>query len=461
MSRLRNKIAIMALGAACGACAFAQHSSRPAEKLTLNQAIQLALKNNLSVRIASSQVEEAGGARERAHAALLPHVTGNVLANLQNRNLEVIGLSVPGLPTVVGPFSYYDFRVAGSQSIINLQAYHNWKATQRAEQASKLDYQDARDLVIRQAAGLYLGAEAAFAGVQAAESRVTTSAALEKLARDQHSQGVATGVDVVRAQVQVARDRQTLLSTRNAYQTSLLALARFLGLRPGTPLALAGQLGFRRVDLPNPGEVLQAALRARPDYRSLVSQRASLLEQQKASRARYYPTLSLSGDYGALGRNFGTMPGIGEIQATVSITLFDRDRRGEKKQLASRIERIDSQLEDLARGIDEDVRKAELDLQTTAQQVSVAEAALVLAQNELQLAEDRFRNGVTDNIEVITAQNALDAAQDDRIAALATHADAIAALVRALGATEQDYEKYLGEFANPAAGGTKSSGEPE
>lgn len=461
MSRLRNKIAIVVLGAACGACAFAQQPSHPQEKLTLNQAIQLALKNNLSVRVASSQVEEAGGTRERAHAALLPRVTGNVLANLQNRNLEVIGFSVPGLPAVVGPFSYYDFRVAGSQSIVNLQAYHNWKASRRAEQASKLNYQDARDLVVRQTAGLYLGAEAALAEVQAAESRVNTSMALEKLARDQHGQGLATGVDVVRAQVQVARDRQTLLAARNTHRTSLLTLARFLGLQPGTPLTPAGQLEFRHVDLPNPDEAVQAALRARPDYRSLISRRASLVEQQKAWHARYYPTLSLSGDYGALGRNFGTMPGIGEIQATVSITLFDRDRRGERRQLASRIERIDSQLEDLARGIDEDVRKAELDIQTTAQQVSVAEAAMVLAQNELQLAEDRFRNGVTDNIEVITAQNSLDAAQDDRIAALAQHADSVAALVRALGATEQNYEKYLGESASPTAGGERPSGEPQ
>ena len=79
------------------------------QRLTLNDAITLALKNNLSVRVAGTQVGEAEGARERQLATLLPHVTGDSLANLQNRNLAVLGVSVPGIPTVVGPFSYLRF----------------------------------------------------------------------------------------------------------------------------------------------------------------------------------------------------------------------------------------------------------------------------------------------------------------------------------------------------------------
>ncbi len=202
-------------------------------RLTLKDAITLALKNNLGVRIANTQVNEAAGTRERQHAALLPHVSGDALANEQNRNLAVLGVSVPGLPTTVGPFSYYDFRIAASQPVINRQAYFNWRASRSQEQAAKLNYQDARDLVIRQTAGYYLDGESTLTEVQAAESRVATSEALDKLARDQHNQGLATAIDVVRAQVQLARDRQSVLVARDNYQTSLLVLARFLGLQPG------------------------------------------------------------------------------------------------------------------------------------------------------------------------------------------------------------------------------------
>ena len=446
----RHVALVMAMVLAWGMDVEAQQAAT--QRLTLNDAITLALKYNLGVRVAGTQAGEAEGARDRQLATLLPHVTGESLANLQNRNLAVLGVSVPGIPTVAGPFAYYDFRVAASQTLIDRRLYHDWKASQSAERAAQLDYQDARDLVIRQTAGLYLDSEFSSAEVQAAESRVTTSETLEKLARDQRANQLATGVDVVRAQVQLARDRQNLLVARDTYQTSLLVLARFLGLQPGMPLELAEQLEFQRVEAPDLGPSVQAALEARPDYRSLWSQRESLVEQQKAARARYLPTLSVSGDYGALGRNFGSMPGIGEIQGTLSVTLFDRDRNGERKQLANRLQRLNDQLEDLARGIEQEIRKAALDLDSTEQQVTVTQAALDLAKEELKLAEDRFRHGVTDNIEVVTSQDALAAAQDDRIAALARHADAQAALARALGATEQNYHKYLGGSTNPTPG---------
>jgi outer membrane protein TolC len=426
-------------------CGIDLAGQQPApQRLTLNDAITLALKNNLSVLVAGTQVDEAAGARERQLATLLPRVTGNASANLQNRNLAVLGVSVPGFPSVVGPYAYYDFRVAASQSLIDRRSYHNWKASQNQERATKLSYQDARDLVIRQTAGLYLDGESALAQVQAAESRVSSSQALEKLAQDQHANQLATGVDVLRAQVQLARDRQSVLVARDYYQTSLLVLARFVGLPPGTPLELAEQLEFKHAEAPDLGQAVHAALEARPDYRALLSQRDTLVEQKKASRARYYPTLSVSGDYGPLGRNFAAMPGIGEIQGTLSITLFDRDRKGEEKQLESRLQRLNDQIDDLSRGIDQEIRKAVLDIESTEQQVAVTQAGLDLAQQVLKLGEDRFRNGVADNIEVVMAQSAVAAAQEDRITALARHADAQAALARALGATEQNYGRYIG-----------------
>lgn len=414
-------------------------------RLTLKDAIRLALRSNLSVKVAGTQVDEMEGTRIRRMAALLPHASGDALASLQNRNLSVEGISAPGFPTVVGPFAYYDFRFSAQQELVDRQSYHNWKASEKSEQAAKLDFQDTRDLVIRQAAGFYLDAESAAAEVEAAESRVVTSQALEKLARDQHDQGLATAIDLLRAQVQLARDRQNLLVARNTYETSLLTLARFLGLTPGTSIELGEKLQFRRVEVPGMEDALPMALKTRSDYHSLLAQRVSLDEQEKASHARYLPTLSINGDYGAIGRNFGNMPRTGEIQGTLSVTLFDRDRKGEQKEIESRVQRLNAQIDDLVRGIEQDLRKAVLDLQTSEEQVTVTEAALDLAQRELALAQDRFRNGVTDNIEVVTAQSSLASAQDDRIAALARHADARAALARALGATETIYETYLGE----------------
>ncbi len=414
-------------------------------RLTLGDAISLALKQNLSVRVASAQVEGSAGTRERRQASLLPHLGADALGNRQNIDLGAMGISFPQVPMVVGPFNHFDFRFSGSQSVIDRRAYHNWKASEIQEESAKLDYQDARDLVIRQAAGLYLDSQASAAEVEAAESRVTTSQTLEKLARDQHAQGLATAVDEVRAQVQLARDQQNLLVARNSYQTSLLVLARFMGVSPGTPLELAEPLKFRHVESVDATQALHTALEARADYAALLKQRDSLAEQIKASRARYLPTLSVNGDYGAIGRGFGSVAGTGEIQATLAVTVFDRDRAGEKTELQSQLKRLNAQIDDLDRQIDEELRTALLDLASTENQVTVTEDALHLAERELGLAQDRFRNGVTDNIEVVTAQATLASAQDDRIMALARHADAVMALLRSLGGTEKIYQQYLSE----------------
>jgi len=434
---------LLAFSFACGARLRAQQQAP--RRLTLKDAIALALKNNLSVLTARTQVSEAEGTRERRLAVLLPHASGDTQAVLEKNNLTILGLSAPGIPPTVGPFVYYDFRVSAQQSVVDREAYHNWKASSQQEQATQLDYQDTRDLVIRQTAGFYLDAETTAAEIEAAQSRVVTSQALEKLAQDEHDQGLATAIDVVRSQVQLARDQQDLLIAQNNCQTSLLAMARFLGLSPGITLDLSEKLGFRHIDVPDIEQALPAALAARDDYRALFSERQSLIEQEKASHARYFPTLSLNGNYGAAGRNLGMMPSSGVIEGTLSVTIFDRDRTGEKKEIQSRQERLDSQIDDLSRSIEQDLRKAVLDLNSTEQQVHVTQAALDLAQRELTLAEDRFRNGVTDNIEVITAQAALTTAQDDHIMAIAQHEDARAALARALGGTEKNYQSYFGQ----------------
>jgi outer membrane protein TolC len=442
-SRARWVTLFVALSFAGGASVDAQQTAP--RRLTLRDAISLALKQNLSVRVASTQVEELEGTRERRGASLLPHVNGNALANRENIDLRAMGISFPTIPAVVGPFAHYDFRLSASQSLIDRHSYHNWKASERQEEAAKLNYQDARDLVIRQAAGLYLDAQASAAEAAAAESRVTTSQTLEKLARDQHDQGLATAVDVVRAQVQLARDQQNLLVARNTYQTSLLVLAHYLGLSPGAPLDLAEPLKFHHVESTDADQAFHSALEARSDYAALLKQRESLVEQLKASRARYLPTLSVNGDYGAIGRKFDSMAGTGEIQGTLTVTLFDRDRAGEKTELQSQLKRLNAQIDDLNREIEQELRKAVLDLESTENQVTVTEAALHLAERELSLAQDRFRNGVTDNIEVVTAQASLASAQDDRVMALARHADAVMALVRSLGGTEKIYQTYLAE----------------
>ncbi len=417
-------------------------------RLTLQDAIQKALQANLNVLVAGTRVDEAEGALERSKsAALLPRVSAETYANVQNRDLRAFGISVPGLPlpNVVGPFSNYDFRIYAQQNVIDLASYRTYKASQLAVNAGKMDEQDARDLIVRAIAELYLNAQSAAARADTAESRVTDSTRLLKLATDKHDAGTATGVDVLRAEVQLANDKQALLVAQNALKQSYLVLARNLGMSPGTPLELAEPLHYQVLAQSEPGALLPAALQARADYLSLARQRQGLVEQQRANRARFYPKLSLNGNIGELGRSIGGVATTGLIQGQIDFTVYDRDRNGEAEQLASRVKRIDDQIADLERGVDEDIREALLNLDSAAEQVDVAQQGQQLAQRELLLAQDRFQAGTTNNVEVVTAQDELARAEENYIVAVSSHVDAKFALARAMG----DTEKNILQFMNP------------
>ncbi len=441
MKRILLSLTIAAILASNGS-ALAQ---QPPYRLSLRDAIQKGLQANLSVLVADTRVQEAEGTTvRRMSAAVFPRVRGTSYASLQNRNLRAFGISLPGAPDVVGPFSNYDFRLSADQNIVDLQSYRTWKASQRGLEASKLDYQSARDLIVSAVANLYLNAESAAARTDAAQSRVDSSDALYRLARSKHDAGTATGVDVLRSQVQLANDKQALLVARNQYKQALLVLARNLGMNPATPLELSEKLTYEPMILPAPESVVPSALVARDDYLVLAKQREQLLEQQSASHARYLPKLSVFGNYGALGRSVGSATGTGVVQAQLDIDLFNRDRNGEAQEIASRIQRADDQIADFRRGIEVEVRQALLNLESASEQVSVAQDGLDLAQRELKLAQDRFQSGVTNNVEVITAQDSLARAQENHIVAVSNYMDAKFALARAAGATEKNFDQYIG-----------------
>ncbi len=446
--RFRSFVVLFLAAAALGsALARPARAQQPPLRLTLQDAIQRALRANLSVLVGATRVEEAEGTRARREsAALLPRISVESYANAQNRDLRAFGLSLPGIPipSVVGPFSNYDFRVYAQQNIVDLESRRNLKASDRALDAGKLDLQDARDLIVRVIAGLYLNAQSAAARATAAQSRVTDSTALLKLAQDKHDAGTATGVDVLRAQVQLANDRQALLIAQNQCKQSLLALARNLGLDPGTTLELAEPLVYRPVSPAESAALAPAALAARADYLSLAAQRQALVAQQRANRARFSPKVSVNGNFGGIGRSIGSVQATGLIQGQIDFTVFDRDREGEAAELASRLKRIDDQIADLGRGIDEDIREALLNLDSTSEQVAVAAEGQDLARRELILAQDRFQSGAANNVEVVTAQDELARAEDNYILAVSSHVDAKFALARAQGDTEKNIFQYTG-----------------
>ena len=408
-------------------------------RLTLQDAIQKGLQANLNVLLAESRVDQAEGTRQRRlAAALLPRLNGQTYANLHNLNLQAFGLSYPGAPVLLGPLSNYDFRLYGQQNVLDLTSYRSLKASEQAVNSAKLDEKDARDLIVRAIAALYLNAESAAARTDAAQSRVNDAEALFKLAKDKHDAGTATGVDVLRAQVQLANERQSLLIAQNQYKQSLLELSREIGMSPAAPIEVAETLEFHPLAKQPAETLVNSALAARADYLSLASQRQALVDQLNANHARSYPKVSINGNYGGIGRSIGSVQGTGTIQGQIDFTIFDRDRNGEALEISAQIKAVDHRIGDLRRGIDQDIRSALLDLDSAQQQVDVAQQGQDLARRELEMTRDRFQQGTANNVEVVTAQDALARAEENYILAVSSYVDGEFALARALGDTEKN-----------------------
>ncbi len=191
MSRFSRTIGLFAT---CLAVAHAQTtpatpaaSPAGALNLSLDDAIQRGLKNNLSVleRETSDQMVRAD--RIRALSALLPNATAQMGHTEQTLNLATFGFHFPGVPQIIGPFGYTSLRGQGSANLLDWQARKNWQAAAKNLQASQLSLQDARDLVVQAVANSYLTIIADSASVDSTRAEVATAQALYERARDQHT----------------------------------------------------------------------------------------------------------------------------------------------------------------------------------------------------------------------------------------------------------------------------------
>ncbi len=428
------------LGLSAVACAQANPI-----KLSLDEAIERGLRTNLTVLERETGDRLARVERIRALSALLPTVTGSVAQNVQEMNLAVFGFRVPGVPSVVGPFGYADIRANAGLNLFDWSARKNLKAAEQNLKATALSTQDARDLVVEAVANAYLSIIAAGARVDATRSEVATAQALYERARDQHAAGVSPAIDELRSQVELKSRQQQLLAAENGHAKNKLSLARVIGLTPSQDFDLADTAPYSPLEGFAPDQLLDRARQSRSDYQSLQAQLRATEISREAALAERYPTLSLKGDFGANGVNQAQLHNTFAFTGSVKVNVFDGGRiRADVAQTDAVIRQRKDEIADLERKIDVDIRSALLDLKSAADQVAVAVSNLDLANQALTQARDRFAAGVTDNIEVVQAQDSVANAEEAVIASRYAHNLAKVALARAVGMTQANLKQFMG-----------------
>lgn len=412
--------------------------------LSFSDAINRGLQQNLGLLLSSDNLLASRGQRWKELANLLPNFNGSIAENVQTVSIAQFGFKIPGIPRVVGPFNYFDGRASGTQSLFNWNYIEKERAAAQNIKQAQYSYKDARELVVLVVGNAYLQAIAGGARVDAADAQVKTAQALYNKAADQQKAGVTPAIDTLRAQVEFQTRQQQLIVARNDLAKQMLGLARIIGLPPGQQFSLSEKVPYAPLLTPGLEESLQRAYSSRSDYQAAMSQVRAAEFSRRAATAEYYPTLGVEADYGDIGISPLRSNGTYHVGGTLSIPIFQGGRaHGDSLQAEAQLRQARSQLENLRGQIDYDVRSAMLDLNAAADQVEVARSSLDLAQQTLIQAQDRFSAGVTDNLEVVQAQEALAAANENYISSLYAHNLAKVEFAHAIGFAEQGVKQYL------------------
>lgn len=410
--------------------------------LSYEEAVKLAIDNNLATLRAHERRNEARGEQQQARAPLLPNVSGVAYQASLTENLVALGFqpgTFPGFNTTfLGPFKNFDARLLLSQKIFGLSAIRNYQAGKAGVRVAELEEALAREQVASRTGLTYLEALRADRAVVAAQANVELAQALLQLAQDQRNAGVATGVDVTRAQARLAEQQVGLAQAQTDSEQARLNLQRLIGLPLGSPLTLTDQLRFVEEPLPSVDTaVTQAAQDRREIQVAEEESKVSKLELQSA-RAEHLPSLEVVGDYGSSGitPDRFDLP-TRRVAVQLNVPIFNGGlTQGKVTAAASRQKQTELELSNIRGQVEEDVRLALTTLRTAAVQVRAADETVTLAQRELEMARDRFRAGVADNLEVITAQTSLANARVAQVTALAQHNAARLNLAAALGRAE-------------------------
>ncbi len=412
--------------------------------LSLTEAIERGLRSNLGAILGSAASAGAEGARREALADLLPHLHGGIVESRQKVNLAAYGLSLPGIPQIVGPFNVFDARAYLQQTILDLRAFHRLQAASDSLEAARQDEHDARDLVVLVCGELYLQAVAGESRIQASRAQLETAQALLALARDRKAAGLLAGVEVLRAQVQEQSLRQRLIVAEQDAAKEKLALARAIGLPLGQRYRLTDSMPSAPAVPLTVEQAVDRAWAGRPDLKAAQARVAAADAQRKAARGEGLPSLVVSGDYGALGSDVSSSLGTYTMTAALRVPLFEGGRvQARVREAEARLQQERARLADLRARVYYEVQSVFLDLRAADERVAVAESAQALAREQLAQARDRFASGVADNLEVVQAQEALATAAENQIASLFARNVARLSLARTLGGVETSYAELL------------------
>jgi outer membrane protein TolC len=419
-------------------------------KLSLQEAVARAVDYNLGAIGLSQAVRQSRGQARVARSVLLPNLNANLSENVQQLNLATVGLRfnspLPSfsVPSVVGPYNFFDLRATLSQTVLDITALNNYRSAKEVSRANEYSAEDARDLVVLAVAGAYVQVIASKARVDSARAQLETANTLFKQTSDQRSVGLVAQVDVNRSQVQALTQQQRLLSLQNDLAKQKINLARLTGLPPSDTYDISDDVPYSPAPAITVEAAIREALEQRSDLKAAEAQVRAAERARSAARAERLPSISVSADYGVIGTNPSQSHGTFTLVGTIRVPIWQGGRtEGNIEQAEAALIERRAELEDVKARIESEVRNAYSDLQAATNQVDLALKNVAVSQQNLDLTRQRFEAGVSDNLEVVQSQESIATARLDYINGVFAHNLAKLTLARAIGRVAESLPQFL------------------
>jgi outer membrane protein TolC len=422
--------------------------------LGLDDAIERGVQHNLQMELARQNQRIVHGQVLTVANNLLPSVTAEAFTQTQMINLAALGfkpaliakfgLDPANFPTIIR-LDTSGAQLNVDQQLFNVPAYYLYRSAQKAETAAAMTSRNAEGTVVLQVGTQYLLALADASQIENAQALEKADQLVLQQATASHDAGVGTNLDVLRARVQLQTQQQTVINAENTFAKDKIALNRLIGLPAGQELTLTDKTPYNEfAELPL-DQAKALAYTRRKDLLSLQAQMEVAERAEKAVKYERLPTLSFGGHYGVLGETHGLYHGVFAATGSLKVPIFQEGQlRGEREVADAQVNALHQQITSLRVTIEQQIRSAMLDVQSSAQLVKVARSNVDLATEELQQATDRFQAGVSDNLPVVQAEASLADAQTKLVQTLYQYNQSKLTLARNTGVVETQYKVYLG-----------------
>jgi outer membrane protein len=423
-----------------GATAQQPSSGTPESlRLTLKDAVQLALKQNPQRVIAQLLVAESDRTSQIARSTLLPQAGIEAHGAVSQYNFQSVESTSR---KAAGPYQYIEAGPAFSQTILNLPRIRGYQIGQEGTRQARADEKTTRENVVAAVVDQYLLVLRALATRDAASARVALAQRLYDQAYDLQKTGIGLNIDTVRANVELQNERQNLIDAETQTRTTKYGLAELLDLPREQDLDVTDHLDFYDLPTLEKEVLMDQALKLRPEIKSSNSQQRIAKLSTDAAREQRLPQLGFSGFWYYQGAHFNDGIPAYTYEVSLDFPLFTGGRiRAEVARAKLEEQHVAESRRLVEARIVKEVKTALDELNAARTSVDVANLGYNLAQEEVAQADRRFQAGVTTNVEVITAQDALARASDNQISALFRFNLSRADLARATGEIESMYSK--------------------